>query len=80
MFRRSLPAANTYGPLALNLFLEPGDTPRADLISGFERGVYVTLDALKHVEAISRETVLDGGCAGCARASAYRRVQLHQRH
>jgi predicted Zn-dependent protease len=112
----ALPAPNTAGPFALNLFLEPGDTSKADLIKGIERGVYVTrfwyvnivqpkqalltgmtrdgtfliehgeivgpvrnlrftqsaIDALKHVEAISRETVLERGYFGSTRAPALR--------
>jgi predicted Zn-dependent protease len=38
----ALTAPNTFGPLALNLFLKPGGTPKADLIKGIERGVYIT--------------------------------------
>ena len=37
-----LPAPNTLGPMALNLFMAPGDTPRDDLIGGIKRGVWVT--------------------------------------
>ena len=37
-----LPAPNLLGPMALNLFLSPGTTPRDDLIRGVERGVWVT--------------------------------------
>jgi PmbA protein len=38
----ALPAPNTFGAMAGNLFMAPGDTDRADLISGVERGVWVT--------------------------------------
>ena len=37
-----LPAPNLIGPMALNLFVAPGDTPREDLVAGVERGVWVT--------------------------------------
>lgn len=37
-----LPAPNLYGPMALNLFMAPGDLPRDRLASGIERGVWVT--------------------------------------
>ena len=37
-----LPAPNLIGPMALNLFMAPGDTPRDELIAGVERGVWVT--------------------------------------
>jgi predicted Zn-dependent protease len=38
----ALAAPNTYGPIALNLFIKPGGTPKAELVKGIERGVYVT--------------------------------------
>jgi PmbA protein len=38
----ALPAPNTYGPLPLNLVLAPGRTPKADLIKGIKRGLWVT--------------------------------------
>ncbi|HUH16396.1 MAG TPA: TldD/PmbA family protein [Methylomirabilota bacterium] len=38
----ALPAPNLLGPMALNTFMAPGATPRGDLISGVERGVWVT--------------------------------------
>jgi PmbA protein len=38
----ALPAPNTYGPLPLNLVLAPGPTPKADLIKGIKRGLWVT--------------------------------------
>lgn len=38
----ALPAPNLLGPMALNVFMAPGATPRDDLISGVERGVWVT--------------------------------------
>jgi predicted Zn-dependent protease len=37
----ALPAPNTYGPFALNLFLSPGTTPTSELVRGIERGVFV---------------------------------------
>jgi predicted Zn-dependent protease len=37
-----LPAPNLYGPMALNLFMAPGETPRDELIAGIARGVWVT--------------------------------------
>lgn len=38
----ALPAPNLFGPMALNLFMAPGDTPRDELAAGIERGVWVT--------------------------------------
>ncbi len=38
----ALPAPNLVGPMALNLFLAPGTTPRDDLIRDVKRGVWVT--------------------------------------
>jgi PmbA protein len=38
----ALPAPNLLGPMALNLFMAPGSTPREELISGIKRGVWVT--------------------------------------
>jgi PmbA protein len=37
-----LPAPNLMGPMALNLFMGGGETPRDQLITGIERGVWVT--------------------------------------
>ena len=37
-----LPAPNLIGPMALNLFMAPGTTPRDELIRGVKRGVWVT--------------------------------------
>jgi len=37
-----LPAPNLLGPMALNLFMAPGSTPRDELVSGVKRGVWVT--------------------------------------
>jgi PmbA protein len=37
-----LPAPNLLGPMALNLFMAPGSTPRDELISDVKRGVWVT--------------------------------------
>jgi PmbA protein len=38
----ALPAPNLIGPMALNLFMAPGTTPRDELITGVKRGVWVT--------------------------------------
>ena len=38
----ALPAPNLFGPMALNIFMEPGDTPRDELIGAVKRGVWVT--------------------------------------
>jgi predicted Zn-dependent protease len=38
----ALPAPNTYGPLPFNLRLEPGTTPKADLVKDIERGLWIT--------------------------------------
>jgi PmbA protein len=37
-----LPAPNTDGPFAVNLFMMPGTTPKAELMSGIKRGIWVT--------------------------------------
>jgi predicted Zn-dependent protease len=37
-----LPAPNTFGPFAINLFLEAGNTPKTDLIRDIKRGIWVT--------------------------------------
>jgi predicted Zn-dependent protease len=37
-----LPAPNTLGPIALNLFMAPGETPRDELIRNLKRGIWVT--------------------------------------
>ncbi len=37
-----LPAPNTEGPFAVNLFMKPGTTAKAELISGIPRGIWVT--------------------------------------
>jgi PmbA protein len=37
-----LPAPNLMGPMALNLFMAPGSTPRDELIGGVKRGIWVT--------------------------------------
>lgn len=37
-----LPAPNPYGPFPLNMLMDAGSTPRADLIGGLERGLLVT--------------------------------------
>jgi PmbA protein len=38
----ALPAPNLFGPMALNLFMPPGEKPRDDLATGITRGVWVT--------------------------------------
>jgi PmbA protein len=38
----ALPAPNTLGPMALNLFMGAGDTPRDELIRDVKRGIWVT--------------------------------------
>lgn len=38
----ALPAPNSYGPLPLNLTMEPGDTAEDEMIASVKRGVYVT--------------------------------------
>ena len=37
-----LPAPNLIGPMAMDLFMAPGTTPRDELIDGIQRGVWVT--------------------------------------
>ena len=37
-----LPAPNTFGPMASNVFMAPGSTPRDELIANVKRGVWVT--------------------------------------
>lgn len=38
----ALPAPNLYGPMALNMFMAPGDVPRDELAAPIKRGVWVT--------------------------------------
>ncbi|MBI5653530.1 MAG: TldD/PmbA family protein [Chloroflexi bacterium] len=38
----SLPAPNSMGPLALHLFMAPGETPKNEMIKNIERGIWVT--------------------------------------
>ncbi len=38
----ALPAPNLFGPMALNIFMQPGDTPRDELIGAVKRGIWVT--------------------------------------
>jgi PmbA protein len=38
----ALPSPNSFGPLALNLFMAPGSTPRGELGHSIERGLWVT--------------------------------------
>ncbi|HSO93631.1 MAG TPA: TldD/PmbA family protein [Candidatus Dormibacteraeota bacterium] len=37
-----LPAPNTDGPFAVNLFMAPGSVPKAELLKGIKRGIWVT--------------------------------------
>jgi PmbA protein len=37
-----LPAPNTWGPLAWNLFMAPGSASREELLAGLDRGLWVT--------------------------------------
>jgi PmbA protein len=37
-----LPAPNTEGPFAVNLFMQPGTSDKADLLSDIKRGIWVT--------------------------------------
>ena len=37
-----LPAPNTDGPFAVNLFMKPGSVAKADLVSDIKRGIWVT--------------------------------------
>jgi predicted Zn-dependent protease len=37
-----LPAPNTDGPFALNLFMAPGSVAKRDLVAGIKRGIWVT--------------------------------------
>ena len=37
-----LPAPNTFGPVPLNMLMSAGDTPRADLVKGLDRGLLVS--------------------------------------
>jgi PmbA protein len=37
-----LPAPNTEGPFAVNLFMKPGTSAKADLVSDIKRGIWVT--------------------------------------
>lgn len=38
----ALPAPNPWGPFPLHIFMEPGDTPKEELVEGIERGIWVT--------------------------------------
>jgi predicted Zn-dependent protease len=38
----SLPAPNTTGPLAINLFMEPGASSKEEMLASAERGIWVT--------------------------------------
>jgi PmbA protein len=37
-----LPAPNTEGPFAVNLFMKPGSAAKADLVSDIKRGIWIT--------------------------------------
>lgn len=37
-----LPAPNTDGPFAVNLFMAPGSVPKAELAAGIKRGIWIT--------------------------------------
>ncbi|HSM37755.1 MAG TPA: metallopeptidase TldD-related protein [Candidatus Limnocylindrales bacterium] len=37
-----LPAPNTWGPMAWNLFMAPGSSSKAEMLSSIERGIWVT--------------------------------------
>ncbi|HEY3317810.1 MAG TPA: TldD/PmbA family protein [Coriobacteriia bacterium] len=55
----ALPAPNTFGPLPLNLRLEPGDASEAEMIASVERGLYVTRFHYVNIEDPTR-AVLTG--------------------
>lgn len=38
----ALPAPNPFGPFPIHLFMAPGDTPREELATGIERGIWVS--------------------------------------
>ncbi len=38
----SLPAPNSWGPFAMHLFMAPGETPKAEMLKGIARGIWVT--------------------------------------
>jgi PmbA protein len=38
----ALPAPNTWGPIPLNMFMEPGTANQSELLRGIERGLWVT--------------------------------------
>jgi predicted Zn-dependent protease len=38
----ALPAPNTYGPLPTNLFMQPGDATREEMLASVERGLWIT--------------------------------------
>jgi predicted Zn-dependent protease len=55
----ALPAPNTYGPIPLNLRLEPGRTAKADLAKDIERGLWIT--RLHYVNVVHPvQTILTG--------------------
>jgi PmbA protein len=55
----ALPAPNTIGPFATNLFMSPGNTDPVDLISGVKHGIYINkFHYMNIVEPVS--TVMTG--------------------
>ena len=38
----ALPAPNAWGPMALNLFLAPGESSKDEMLAGMQRGIWVT--------------------------------------
>jgi PmbA protein len=55
----ALPPPNPYGPLPLNLRMEPGTTPLEEMVASTERGLLVTRFHYTNVVA-EKETVLTG--------------------
>jgi PmbA protein len=37
-----LPAPNTFGPFPIHIYMDPGETPKTDLIKGIEKGIWIT--------------------------------------
>ncbi|MCC7371189.1 MAG: TldD/PmbA family protein [Chloroflexi bacterium] len=60
----ALPAPNTFGPFASHLMMAAGDTPRADLAKGIERGLWVTrfnyVNVVKSDQAVLTGLTKDG--------------------
>ena len=54
-----LPAPNTFGPLAWNLFMAPGSSSKSDMLAGIQRGVWVS--RFHYVNIVQpRQAVLTG--------------------